>query len=243
MNIIKLDATASTNTYLKELISSCELENFTSVVAEHQFAGRGQRGAEWVVESGSNLTFSVLVNNLSSSLNGVFNLNVMVACSVSNALKKNCNLPIEVKWPNDILSYNKKVGGILIENILRADGSLISIIGIGINVNQTNFDHLSQASSLCLLSNQILDKDSLMMAILKEIEHGVMTLCEGKSEVIWKEYKQLLFRKDKVSTFELPDGKRFVGIIRDVTNFGKLVVEGEDEKKMEFALKEIKLLY
>ncbi len=243
MNIIKLDATASTNTYLKELLSSCELENFTIVVAENQFAGRGQRGSEWVVETGSNLTFSLLLENLTESFNGVFDLNVMIALCVAKALKKNIKLTFLVKWPNDILAQNKKIGGILIENILRANGSVISIVGIGINVNQTNFDQLGQASSLKVLSGKSIDKEFLFHQIIEEIQQGFSNLKNKQEALIWQEYKELLFRKDKVSTFELPSQQKFVGIIRDVTSYGKLVVECEDSVLKEFALKEIKLLY
>ncbi len=243
MNIIKLDATASTNTYLRELLNSCELENFTTVVTENQFAGRGQRGAEWVVEAGSNLTFSVLVSNFTGGFTSVFDLNVMIALSIVKALKKNTNLSFFIKWPNDIMSQNKKIGGILIENILKSDGSITSIVGIGINVNQTNFTQLEQASSLKLLSGEMIDKELLLQQIIEEIKQGYADLKDQKEKVIWREYKEVLFRKNKVSTFQLPSEEKFVGIIRDVTNYGKLVVQCEDNEQKEFAIKEIKLLY
>ncbi|MBB1138499.1 biotin--[acetyl-CoA-carboxylase] ligase [Myroides sp. WP-1] len=243
MNIIKLDATASTNTYLREMLTTCDLENFTVVVAENQFAGKGQRGSNWVSEAGSNLTFSVLLKSVPVSIQRVFDLNVMVALAVVRTLKKMYNLPFFIKWPNDILSYTKKICGILIENIIKQQGEVFSIVGIGINVNQKNFSSMSKASSLSIMLEKQLDKEELLHALLQELAKGYQQLAEGQAALMWQEYKTFLFRKDSVSAFELPQGSRFNGIIRDVTPYGKLVVEMEDSSNAVFDLKEVKLLY
>lgn len=243
MNIIKLDATASTNTYLREMLTTCDLENFTVVVAENQFAGKGQRGSNWVSEAGSNLTFSVLLKSVPVSIQRVFDLNVMVALAVVRTLKKMYDLPFFIKWPNDILSYTKKICGILIENIIKQQGEVFSIVGIGINVNQKNFSSMSKASSLSIMLEKQLDKEELLHALLQELAKGYQQLEEGQVALMWQEYKTFLFRKDSVSAFELPQGSRFNGIIRDVTPYGKLVVEMEDSSNAVFDLKEVKLLY
>lgn len=243
MNIIKLDATASTNTYLREMLTTCDLENFTVVVAENQFAGKGQRGSNWVSEAGSNLTFSVLLKSVPVSIQRVFDLNVMVALAVVRTLKKMYDLPFFIKWPNDILSYTKKICGILIENIIKQQGEVFSIVGIGINVNQKNFSSMSKASSLSIMLEKQLDKEELLHALLQELAKGYQQLAEGQVALMWQEYKTFLFRKDSVSAFELPQGSRFNGIIRDVTPYGKLVVEMEDSSNAVFDLKEVKLLY
>lgn len=243
MNIIKLDATASTNTYLKNLLTSCDLENFTTIVTENQFAGKGQRGSDWVSEAGSNLTFSVLLKSNPQSMQGVFDLNIMVALAVIQALKKIFNLPFFIKWPNDILSCNKKICGILIENILKSQGEVFSVVGIGINVNQKQFPKMSKASSLGLLSGAVVDKEVVLQAILSELTAGYNVLESGNVDQLWEQYKTCLFRKDVVSAFESPQGKRFNGIIRDVTRYGKVVIETEEGAITEFALKEIQLLY
>ena len=243
MNIIKLDATASTNTYLRELLTTCDLENFTVVVAENQFAGKGQRGGNWVSEAGSNLTFSVLLKSSPASIQGVFDLNIMIALAVLRSLKKMYDLPFFIKWPNDILSCSKKIGGILIENILKSHGEVWSIVGIGINVNQKNFPLLSKASSLSVLLEHPVDKETLLTALLQELKVGYQQMQQGDVTLLWQEYKDNLFRKDVVSTFELPQGQRFMGIIRDVTPYGNLVVEVEEGALKSFALKEVQLLY
>lgn len=243
MNIIKLDATASTNTYLRQMLTTCDLENFTTIVTENQFAGKGQRGENWVSEAGSNLTFSVLLKNKPETIQSVFDLNVMVALCVVRTLKKILNLPFFIKWPNDILSYNRKICGILIENVLKANGEVVSIVGIGINVNQQAFAQMSKASSLAALTGVTWDKDVLLLEFLKELTLQYEALCQGKTASLWEEFKASLYRKDVVSVFEFPDGQRFNGIIRDVTASGKLVVEIDEQKHLEFALKEVRLLY
>ena len=108
MNIIKLDATPSTNDFLKALLTNQFVENFTVVTAENQTSGRGQMGAKWEVESGKNLTFSVLVKDVLTEINSIFHLNVLVAVSIIEALE-HFNIPnLAIKWPNDILAEHKR---------------------------------------------------------------------------------------------------------------------------------------
>lgn len=243
MNIIKLDAIASTNTYLREMLTTCDLENFTTIVAENQFAGKGQRGTIWLSEAGSNLTFSVLMKSKPEAIASVFDLNAMIALCVATTLKKITYLPFFIKWPNDILSANKKICGILVENIIRANGEIFSIVGIGVNVNQCHFPEGSNGSSLALLTGAKKEKDDILQALLDALKEGYNALEEGQADELWKAYKTLLYRRDVVSSFEKPNGHRFNAIIRDVTPYGKLVVEVENQKQEEFALKEIRLLY
>lgn len=243
MNIIKLDAIASTNTYLKELSASCDLENFTVVIAEHQYQGRGQRGSVWEVKPGMNLTFSVLIRDFLHAADEVFDLNIVVALSVYSALKKMFNISFSIKWPNDILAVNKKIGGILIENVLKAQGDVLSIVGIGLNVNQKEFEDNHKASSLALLLNKEFDKEEIAMKILVELQLYCQRLKNGQKKQIWKEYFDSLFRLDVASVFEYPNGKRFMGIIKGVSNFGQLQIQLEDDTISEFGVKEIKLLY
>lgn len=243
MNIIKLDAIGSTNTYLKEILTHSNLENFTVVVTENQFQGKGQRGSVWKGEVGSSLTFSVLVKELLETPEHVFDLNILVALSVYSSLKKLYNLPFSIKWPNDILSYNKKIGGILIENIIKASGETLSIVGIGINANQENFDHLPQATSLFKLCGDKVNKDELMHSILESLTVYCQKYLASGSTFIWEEYHRSLYRINVPSVFELPSAIRFMGIILGVTKNGLLSVKKEDDSVALFDIKQVKLLY
>ena len=148
MQLIKLDATPSTNSYLKELMRELNLDDFTVVVCEHQTKGRGQQGNIWMSERGKNLIFSVLKYIEKVKTNNAFALNAVVSLAVYETLRTFKIPQVSVKWPNDIMSGNKKICGILIENTLKGNDLKKSIIGIGLNVNQEVFSELPHASSL-----------------------------------------------------------------------------------------------
>lgn len=173
MKLIKLDAIDSTNEFLKGISTQQNTENFTVVTAENQTNGKGQRGAVWNSEVGKNLIMSVLVKNFLIHTNAIFNLNIVFSLAVISTLKKK-NIPdLSIKWPNDILSANKKIGGILIENSIKSDGSIHSIVGLGLNVNQTNFDRLPKASSLAVVTGLEIDKEDLLLDIITNLEKNV----------------------------------------------------------------------
>ena len=240
MYLIKLNATSSTNDFLKHLAVKQSLSNFTVVWADVQTNGRGQMGAEWVTESSKNLTFSVLLNSLNLQTPDLFTLNVMITNAVSKALESYNLTNIWVKWPNDILSYNKKVAGILVENNIKADGSIQSVIGIGINLNQTNFELFPQGSSILNQYQRVLDKEDLIKKIVDLLETTIE--CFDK-DAAWDYFHKKLFRKNKVSAFEDATGTKFSGIIKGVNHHGQLEVQLENDDLQCFNLKEIKLLY
>ncbi|WP_276165765.1 biotin--[acetyl-CoA-carboxylase] ligase [Zobellia alginiliquefaciens] len=243
MNIIKLDATDSTNAYLKRLLSDGERTDFTVVSAKEQHSGKGQMGAKWESDSGKNLTFSVLRKDLTLGANDYFLLNICVSLAVYNTLKTYQIPDLTIKWPNDILSGTSKICGILIENML--SGTLINtaIIGIGLNVNQTFFGTLENASSLKLIVGRSFDLDELLFNLLKSLKSVFLESNTSSKESLWQTYEQVLFRKDKPSTFENRENELFMGFIRGVSPQGKLQIALEDNALKEFDIKEVKLLY
>jgi len=243
MPIIKLDAIDSTNDYLKQLAKENWLENFTAVMAFEQTKGKGQRGSGWVSEHGKNLTFSVLYNQKVDGMISLFTLNIIVAISIVETLKSFSNLSFLIKWPNDILAENKKIGGILIENTFKNSKEVQSIIGIGINVNQSQFENLPQASSLFLLENKMFDKETLLISIVNKLEFNLSQLHFLGETHFWDAYHKILFKKNVVSAFESVAGNRFVGKIQEVTRDGKLAVIMEDDSIHFFDVKEVKMLY
>jgi BirA family biotin operon repressor/biotin-[acetyl-CoA-carboxylase] ligase len=242
MNIIKLSAINSTNDYLKKLLNTQHVENYTVVVAEHQTAGRGQMGSEWQAEGGKNLTFSVLIKDLLLDVGAIFNLNAAVAVSVVQALETFSVPGLAIKWPNDILAGNKKIGGILIENNIKSDGEIFSIAGIGLNINQENFDGLPKASSLKLIAGKDFDKEAILNAVIITLRRNIAALINKDSKALWDAYHRMLFKKDMPMPFE-SRGIKFMGIIRGVTGNGNLEVLLEDETIASYSIKEVQLLY
>lgn len=243
MGIVKLDATDSTNQYLKELLRLEQVEDFTVVMAKKQLQGRGQMGAKWESESGKNLTISVLKKFDQFLISNQFLLNICVSLAVLETLKGLSVPNLSVKWPNDIMSGTSKICGILIENILVGTQIQTSILGIGLNVNQQKFNTLSNASSLKLLLGRTVNLDELLHKILESLKANFLRLEENANNGLWEAYEDSLFRKDKPSTFKGGDGNAFLGFIRKISPQGKLVVELEDAVLKEFDLKEVQLLY
>ena len=243
MEIIKLNATNSTNTYLKNLLKEKQVKDLSCIWALSQTQGRGQQGAKWISEPGKNLTFSVLkkFKNLSSEYH--FLLNMEVSLAIFRTLKKLYIPDLAVKWANDILSSKKKICGILIENTLHKEQISSSIIGIGLNVNQVFFNDLPNVSSLQKIMGHPFDLEEVLLLICQELEVSLKSLSPTRFETMLDEYHTHLFRKDKPSTFEYPNGERFMGYIRGVSHNGQLQVEQEDALMSSFSLKEIKLLY
>ena len=245
MLIIKLNAIPSTNTFLKELSATKKVDNFTTVFAEHQTEGKGQRGNVWSVEAGKNLTFSTLITNFSISQFSPFLLNILVPVSLIQVLEKFDLRSLKIKWPNDILAENKKIGGILIENTFKQVNQIESIIGIGLNVNQTNFESLPKASSLLLETGQFKNIEELLEKIVLQIESNYNDLLnsEKQESYFWNFYHQCLFRKDIPSVFQDQNEEKFQGIIKNVTKECKLEVLLEDDTLKKYDIKEIMMLY
>ena len=242
MRIIKLNAIDSTNLFLRSLSIDTNVEDFTVVVAKHQTKGRGQMGTVWSSQDAKNLTFSVFKRFDNLKLDQHFVISMIASLAVINTLKK-LNLPkLSVKWPNDILSANKKICGILIENVIKQNNVSATVVGIGLNVNQVNFSNLPQASSLLNVTGISYDLDELLQSILKELEILFDLVESNHFKTIKTTYESYLFRKDKPSTFKNEEGL-FSGFIKGVSNEGLLEVLLEDNILKTFDLKTIKLLY
>ena len=243
MKVIKLDAIPSTNDFLKELSRTEFVENFTVVTAKKQFQGKGQMGRSWVSVEGKNLTMSVLIKNNFQDITEIFDLNVAVAISVIEVLN-DLNLPkINIKWPNDIMSENKKIGGILIENTFKTDNSVISVVGIGLNVNQQDFTNLPKASSLYQITNSEFDLDVLLEKIVNQLKFNSDVLQKNESEILWKKYHENLFKLNSPMPFEDSEGKQFMGMIQKVNKNGQVEILLEDDSVQSFRIKEITMLF
>ena len=185
---------------------------------------------------------SVLVKDFLPNINQVFDLNIAVSLAVLDTLES-LNIPgLSIKWPNDIMSYAKKVGGILIENSIKSDGSIHSIVGLGLNINQINFESLPKASSLAVICSKEFDKEKVLVLIVENIK-GKLQLWNELSDSFWKEYATKLFKKGQAVAFSNEGNQKFMGIIQGVSSIGKLQILLEDDAIAEFNIKEIQMLY
>ncbi|MDF4204509.1 biotin--[acetyl-CoA-carboxylase] ligase [Maribacter sp. SA7] len=243
MQIIKLDATQSTNTYLKDLSFNKELSDFTVITTKNQTLGRGQMSAKWESESGKNLAFSILKNNINVPIQRVFLVSVCVSLAIVDALNRLGIPNLSIKWPNDILSGNSKIGGILIENILSGSKIKRTIIGFGLNVNQEVFKNAPNASSLKNIMGTNFDLDSVFYSLIEQLHSYLNKPIDSLEQELYGQYHSQLFRIGESSSFKNQDGSLFTGTIEEVSIGGKLIVKHENGDFQEYGLKEIQLLY
>ena len=253
MTIRKLHTVDSTNSYLKDWARKELLENFTTVVTQEQTQGRGQRGNYWHSEKGKNLTFSILIRISDFKASKQFELNQAISLGVLQALKR--SIPeniiekpnLQVKWPNDIMAGDKKIAGILIENTLKQQHIKHSIVGIGLNVNQTHFPSaLPYASSLKNLTHKDYELDVLLEKIVRSIKKQCTKL--ESQESLESEYLNNLYRFGIEASYKDTHNQEFDGSIIGLTPEGKLRMELSNPslkntpKIKEFGFKEITFL-
>lgn len=243
MHLIKVNAINSTNSFARDLFKENPKMSPTCIVARQQLNGRGQRGTSWLSPPGQNLTFTVVYPRPSVSLNYNFLLSAAVSTTIIESLETLDVPNLKVKWPNDIMTANLKIGGILIENVITEGNFAASIIGVGLNVNQTRFEDLPSAGSLRLVTGRNHDLDQVLNVLIEAIRKELDELKDSCSEKILSKYKKHLFRLNRPSTFQLPDQSFLTGMIHDVGLNGKLVVKVEDNILRKFDLKEIRLCY
>lgn len=243
MHRIKLSATESTNSYLKELMAATRMVDFTVVTTVLQRRGRGQVDATWESEPGKNLTFSVLKLHERLGLESHFLISICVSLALYQVLSLLGVPRLSIKWPNDILSGNAKICGILIENSVSGQEIKSSVIGIGLNVNQTSFPNLSGASSLKLVLDRELHLEELLDTLLQQLKISLSQLQKPNGQLLLANYEQLLFKKGSPATFREPNGPFFNGIIQGVTKQGKLRVLSDGGENREYGLKEVQLQY
>lgn len=238
MNIIKLDAIDSTNDFLKEYSRNNSLENFTVVTTLNQINGKGQMGNKWDSENGKNLIMSIYIKDFSNNLENIFDLNVLISNCVLEVLQP-YNLPkLKVKWPNDIMADDKKIAGILIENNIKADKLIESIIGIGLNCNQIYFENLPKATSIFNLIHKKIDIEKILNDISDAIKTNSTFFYENKIE-FWNKYHQNLYKINEQIDFKDNNNLQFKGIIKKVTQSGFLEVLLENNELKLFNLKQI----
>ena len=238
MKIIKLDAIDSTNSFLKKKMNNQKIDDFTIVYSQNQFQGRGRTTKEWISEPNKNIAFSLFKRFKKSELRHLFHLNVIASISILELLKKYNVRDASVKWPNDIMVKNKKISGILIENIIKKNNLINSVIGIGINVNQEKFPDLKCATSIINETGIAVEIDSLATDLTKIISSNFKFL-ELNSNFYLDQYNNKLYNKKQTVVFKNSIGKKQVGKIVKVDLSGNLTIISEKGKIEYFKENEI----
>lgn len=240
-NLIELDSIDSTNNYAKELLSSSRPPEGTVVWAKEQFAGRGQMGNSWVTEPGQNLTLSFILYPVFLEAEKQFFLNMAIALAIKDFCEFALKDEIEIKWPNDIYYHDKKLGGVLIENGINGNKIASSVVGIGLNVNQSNFSaDIPNPVSFKQISNTTFNIRTLVNELSVYIEKYYLQLRQLHFNFLDKAYTESLYRYQQ--THEFKKGDTIIrGEINGVTKEGKLIIHSGG-KELKFGFKEVEYI-
>ena len=235
--IITLDQVGSTNNYTSEFLRQNVMQEGAIVLANHQNEGKGQRGNLWLSNPNENLTFSIYIKPVFIPTSMQFVLNKWVSLSIVYCLRKE-GIGASVKWPNDIYVEDKKIGGILIENSV-SSGINHSIIGIGLNVNQKEFNNLPKASSIINITGKVFDLESLLEKMCVSLEQNYLRIKVNLS-ALDEEYLSAMYQHEKFAMFRDESGS-FLGKITGVSAIGQLEIETNEEIK-SYYFKEVEFL-
>lgn len=257
-NILHYQRVESTNTTAEELLTRGNLAEGTVVVALEQTKGRGQNQNVWRSEAGKNLTFTVILYPRFLPADQQFLLNKSISLAILDLLKEPSTFhegwpPLKgrvnpdefrIKWPNDIYYRNKKLGGILITHRIMGPGIDTSIVGIGLNVNQTIFpDDLPNPVSLKQIWGEESPLPSLLEALCNALNRRYAMLKSGdwdKQMRLDHDYEKSLLGFGILRDFTNSD-RSFQGTIRGVDELGRLMVETTNGEIGLFNHKEIEL--
>jgi BirA family biotin operon repressor/biotin-[acetyl-CoA-carboxylase] ligase len=231
----------STNEEMNRLIMTEDLAEGTIIRTGYQSAGKGHAGNSWQSERGLNLLFSMLLKPDFLSPDLAFHLSRICSLSLYEIIDSQCEM-VQIKWPNDMLVGGRKIAGILIENIIVNHAIRQSIIGIGINVNQTSFDpSIPAPTSMMIEKGCQIDMDHLLAGFRNSLEGWYNTLITGNEKRITESYNQKLYRWGRAGYYR-SDADKFCAIIRDVLPSGELVMETEKGEWLKFGFKEVEYL-
>jgi len=200
-SIVWYDTIDSTNLELRRHIS--ELDNLSVIAARFQTAGRGQGTHTWLSPVGENLTFSVLLRFGADGIaplpaTEAVRITQMATLSIWEFLQEE-GITARIKWPNDIWVEDRKICGMLIENILDGGNVGESIVGIGINLNQSSFDpKLPNPVSLKQLTAKTYPLEETLERIYTQIcrHTDLLDTADGRCE-LERRFNKYLFHLEK----------------------------------------------
>ena len=238
--IIKLNAIPSTNDYLKKRYKSGKIFDGDLIWTESQTSGRGQHNKKWISEPYKGLTFSIY-KQFDGLLFNPFKLNALVCLAIINALEKISIPELSIKWPNDILSENKKIGGILIENFFKKSKINSSIIGVGLNLNQERFEKLPKATSLKIITGEKWTSKIILDALIPVLEEYLF-MFDFQDSSILDQYQKILWRRNKTVLFDM-DGKLHKGKLKGVDESGMIILQDQEKMISKFNNSQISIQY
>lgn len=241
MNVIYLKEVGSTNDFLKNLQKGQSVLGTTAIVADTQLAGRGQMGTKWQDAPGESLLLSIGSVPYKLTIGDQFILSMAVAIAAHRFLKT-VGVAAKIKWPNDLWVGRQKIGGILIENSLLHNQISSSVMGVGINLNQSTFSQNLHATSVYLQTAVTTNNHTAAAQFITQWQHVWQWVLQKQYGLIKAAYLQQLIGYEIFEVYESPNGKRFTAAISAVAPNGQLVLKELNGHEAAYDLKQVRLV-
>ncbi len=234
-----IEETTSTNDALKLLLNSENLPEGALVYTHFQTKGRGMMNNVWESEHGQNLLVSLYLKPQFLLIVDQVWLNVIVSLALRDTATELSKTEAQIKWPNDIYINGAKVAGILVENVLQGNRIRISILGIGLNLNQVAFNY-ANAASLAQFLGSALDLEEARKILCVNLSHYYELLKAKQHTLLWDLYHKHLLGKGLMALFK-KENEAFEAMIMGIDKKGRLHLLVEEEIR-SFAHKEIEFI-
>jgi BirA family biotin operon repressor/biotin-[acetyl-CoA-carboxylase] ligase len=226
-----------------------EVANGAVFLTDAQTSGRGQGTNSWYATPGANLTFSMAAYPDHLAVERLFALNQLSSLAVADTVKRflpdELATTVRLKWPNDVYVGKQKIAGILVQNGLRGSTVSWSVIGIGLNVNETNFpENLKEtATSLALLAGRNFDLKGVLDYLLERLADNYKLTNPGLLWELDNRYHQQLYRLNVPGRYQLVEnGVNFFAVLRGVNEAGLLRLEMAEGGERVFSLREVRFV-
>lgn len=243
-NIVEFETLESTNLHAIENWERQAWDEGTVVWAKRQTAGVGQSGNKWLSEAGKNLTFSIVLKPSFLPAASQFDLHKVLAVAVRQTVSGFApDSDVRIKWPNDIYVGDRKVCGILVNNVITDNLYRVAVAGIGINVNQTDFaPELPNPTSLKLECGTDFEIDRILDETVRNIGFWYGRLKKGDMKLINETYfsQMLNFGTPKRYRYR---GKTVEATITGLDRFGRMVLQTNDNRQIVCDIKEIEYIF
>ncbi|MBO6067885.1 MAG: biotin--[acetyl-CoA-carboxylase] ligase [Bacteroidales bacterium] len=215
-----------------------ELADRTVYMTDFQTAGKGQRGNGWESAKAENLLFSILFKPSDIAAEDQFIISQAVTLGIADYIRSK-GIAANIKWPNDIYVYDRKICGILIENTVNGSELVSSIVGIGFNLNQLSFSpDIPNPVSLSMLTDVSYDLKDELLSLL----HFIFREYDRRSPETAERYVASLYRLgEQCSYIDTATGQTFTGAIKGVDKTARVLIDTEEGERA-FAFKELQYI-
>lgn len=220
-----LTSVDSTNNYAMQMVHARLAKHGDTWFAMNQTRGKGQRGKQWASGNGENIIMSIVLTPTFLIPMQSFLLNAAIALGTYDFFKKYAGCTVRIKWPNDIYWGDRKAGGILIETVIQSQNWLYAIVGIGININQQQFEEsLARPVSLRQITGKYFEVTDLARELCYFLETRYEALKAGNENLILQDYRQAMYKLNEMVRFRRHNKDEEVRVT-GVSHDGLLLVE------------------